>query len=130
MRSLFGEPLERTNRLHVVAVVVGVERPAATRIEVEAPRVVVRVRNRRPIAAVRTCIAEESPKAVAGAGEKDTIRSIIALATNDISINSIHCRPSPITLAVKGIELLFRRHPPIAAPMIFRRIMLWSKNAI
>ena len=50
--SLFGEPVDGANEQPVVAVVV--VRNAATRIEVEAPRVVVvRARNGRPVVSAR-----------------------------------------------------------------------------
>ena len=63
-----GELLDRTNRLPVVAVVV--VRVVVARIEVEVPSVVVvRVRDGRPVVAVRTGIVERSPVAVAAAGD-------------------------------------------------------------
>ena len=91
MRSLFGEPLERTNRLPADAAA-AVERVVAARIEEEVPRVVVevRARNRRPIEAVRTGIEERSPDAVAGTREKDTVRRIATPTANNISVNTIH----------------------------------------
>ena len=69
LRSLFGGPLDRTNGETVEAV--GVVRAVAARAEVEAPGVegIARVRNGRPVVAVRTGIVEEgSPAAVAGGG--------------------------------------------------------------
>ena len=81
-----------------VAVVV-VVRVVVTRIEEEAPRVVVavRVRNRRPIPAGRTGgIVERSPIAGAGAREKDAIRGVRSSPFNNITIYTIHRRPSPI----------------------------------
>ena len=72
LRSLFGEPLDRTNRLPVVAVAAA--RAVVARNEEEVPRaiVVARARNGRPVVAERTGIVERSPVAVAGAGEEDT----------------------------------------------------------
>ena len=125
MRLLFGEPLERTNRLPVVAVAEVGPHVVATRIEVEGPRVafVARVRNRRPTVAVRTGFVERSPAAEAGTREKDALRRIVTLSANNIAIDTIHCCPNPIALAVKVVELLLRRHPPITAPMLLCRII-------
>ena len=130
MRSLFGEPLERPNRLPVVAVV-GV-RAAVTRIEVEEPREVaaVRMRNGRPIVDVRTGMVERSPVAVTGTRQKDTRRSIITFTFDNISIYTIHRCPSPITPILEIFKLLSCRDPPGSTPMLLCRIMLRSKNAI
>ena len=74
LRSLLGEPLDGANRLPVVAEVVA--RAVAAQIEAEVPRlgvVVVRVRNRRPVGASRTGMAERRPGAEAGAGKEDAV---------------------------------------------------------
>ena len=82
IRSLLGEPLNRTNRppektaaaVHAVA----------ARIEVEAPRVVaIRVRHGRPVVADRTGTAERSPIAVATAGEEDAVDGEFCLLNED-----------------------------------------------
>ena len=122
--------MNRTNGLPVVAVEV-VVRVVAARIEVEVSRdVVVRVRNGRPVVAARTGIAERSPVAAAGAGEKDTVSRIIPSATDNIAVHAVLRRPSPIAVVVEVANFLICRHPPIAAPMSMRRIMLWSKHSL
>ena len=114
---LFGEPLNGANRLPVVAVVVDA-RKAATRIEVEKPRVVVvRARNGRPVEAVRTGIAERSTVAATGGRKKDAIRSILSPASNNISIHAILRCPRPVAIAVERIQFLLCWHAPIVTPM-------------
>ena len=76
-RSLFGEPLDRTNRKPFAAAGVVVRAGAgAPRTEADVPRgeVAARARNRRPVVADRTCIVERSPVAVAGGGKENTGR--------------------------------------------------------
>ena len=103
LRSLFGEPLDRTNRKTPPAVEVA--RAVAARIEAEVPRVEVdvRVRNGRPEVAERTGIAVRSTEAAAGAGKKYTSGGIRAPASDNIPVDAVHFRPSPIALTVEVI---------------------------
>ena len=123
LRSLLGEPSDRTNGLPVDAVVV--VRVAEARKETEVPRevAVARVRNGRPVVAERTGIEERSPKAVAGAREEDADGSVNTLATHFMPIDTILCRPRPVALAIKIIQFLFRRHAPRRAKVRRRRVM-------
>ena len=131
LRYNIGEPLERANRLPVAAVV-AVVRVVEARIEVRpiSAAVAVRVRHGRPVVAVRTGTVERSPVAAAGTGEEDAVRSIITFTLDNISINTVHRRPSPIAVIVKVFKFLFCRHTPIAAPVHMRGIMFGSKNSL
>lgn len=97
LRSLLGEPLDRTNRPAVVAEA-AVVRAVVARTEAEVPRGVAaaRVRDGRPVEAVRTGTDERSPVAVAGAGEKDAVGSIVAPAANHVTIHAVKGRPRPV----------------------------------
>ena len=100
LRSLFGEPLDWTNRLSEFAA--AAVRAVASRIEVEVPcEVVAAVRTRigRPVVAVQTGIVERRPVAAAGEGKEDTCGSVSAPATNAIPIHAVNGCPFPITLA-------------------------------
>ena len=128
LRSLFGEPLDRTNRQHAEAAVVA--RAVVARIEEEVPRVVVaRARNGRPIVAARTDIVERRPNAVASTGKEDAVGSIIASAANDVSFHTVLRGPSPVAFVVEVGQLLLRRNAPVAAPMHMRRVMLRRKDS-
>ena len=119
--------MDGANGLPVVAV--GVVRAVAVRTETEEPRAAAaRVRNGRTVGAVRTGTEERSPVAVAGAGEKYAIRSVATSTANNIAINTIHCRPNPVTLVVKIIKLLPCRHSPITTPLHLCRVMLWCED--
>ena len=88
-RSLFGEPLNGTNRVPVVAACVVLA--VFTRIEVEIPRAVETInRLRRPVGAARTRIDERSLFAIPGTGEEDAIRRILAPTTDNITTDTIH----------------------------------------
>ena len=133
LRSLFGEPLDRANRKTVVAVV-EVVRAAAARKEVEAPRVAVavRVRDGRPVVAVRTGTVERSTVAEVGAGKEDAIGGVVASPTNLITVHAVLRRPRPVAVAVEIVQLLLRRHAPIAARMrhrIFGTGIVWEGRA-
>ena len=64
---------------------------------------VIRVRDGRPVDAVRTCSVERSPVAAPSGGKKNTIGKIIASTLDDITSDTVHGRPSPITLVAEGL---------------------------
>ncbi len=107
LRSLFGEPLDWTDRLPVAAVV-AIRVVMARREKVETTCVVVAVRawDGRPVVAARTGIEKRRPIAAAGAGEEDAFRSVITPAANSIPVDAVNFRPSPVTLATEAIQLL------------------------
>ena len=123
LRSLIGEPLDRANRLPVVAA--AVVREATARIEAQLADVVVaRVRNGRPVGAVRTGTAERSPTDVAGAGEEDAVGDVVALPAHNVPFHAaLRRRPHPVAVADEIGQFLIRRQPPAAAPLHLRRVM-------
>ena len=125
LRSLFGESLDGANRPPEVAGAVA--HAVVAQVEVEAPRevVVVRVRDGRPEVAVQIGTVERSPEAVAGAGEEDAVGDVIALPTHNVPFHAaLRRRPHPVAVADEIGQLLLRRHPPAAAPLRPRRVML------
>ena len=131
LRLLLGEPLDGTNGLPVVAVVVA--RTVCARIEAKVPCfgvAVVRVRNGRPVGASRTGMAEQRLDAEAGTGKEDADGSIITSTADNIPIHAVHCRPGPVALVAEVFQFLIRRHAPFPAPMYLRRVMLRGQHTI
>ena len=130
LRSLFGGSLDRANRLPVAAPVAA--RVVAARSEVHpAGEVkVARVRDGRPVVAVRTGIFERTSEDIAGAGEEDAVRGVVAPSTHDVTVHAVLRRPRPIAFIRKARQLLIRRHTPSPAPLHMRGVMLRRENAI
>ena len=61
---------------------------------------------------------------------KDTVRSINTPTTNDIPIHAVHCRPSPVALAIEIVHLLTCRHAPSTTPLHMRRVMCRREDTI
>ena len=122
-RALFVRVPHRTHRLTEVAAVVALAEVA--RIEVEAPRVVREVRNRRrgPGVALRAGIVEARAATVAGSRKEDAPICISALARNEPPVDAVGCDPRGGAIADERFNLGTRRHAPRRAKVRRRRIM-------
>ena len=129
LRSLFGGGLNGTDRLPVGTVTV--VRAEVNRIEVVAPCVVTaRNRDGRPGEADRTGMVERSPVAVAGVGKEDTVRGVVARASDDAPGHAVRRRRGPVALAHEVVQFLRRRHTPAPTPLHVRCVMPGCEHAV